>query len=710
MSAALLKRLRVMDRAELRFRAGAALRSRIGRARATLSAPSWRGQSLALTRDPRVRAAREALARGDVRDAHLALASHFATRHPVFPLDPRRLSALSARIRRQFPPDGVVECADRILDGRYDLLGYRNVAAGSPPDWHRDAVHDRRAPLAFWDSVPYLDPACGDHKITWEINRHQHFLTLGRAHALTGDDRYYAGFVRQLTDWMRANPPLLGTNWASMLELAFRCLSWTWALHFFAGAASSRDESPWTVDLLRALDRQLTHVEENLSRYFSPNTHLTGEALALYVAGRSLPELESSPRRQALGREILLEEAQRQVLPDGGHAERSAHYHHYSTDFYLLAANVARASADPQEPALRETARRQARFLRVIADDAGRLPLIGDDDGGQLWPSGSAPASDCRDTLAVAAVLLDEPALATGPLTELAYWQCGHRDDLEEFHPSDAGPSSTPLPDTGYYVSRNTRGDHLLFDCGPHGFLNGGHAHADALSIVLTVAGRPLLVDPGTATYTMEPDVRDRFRSTPMHNTVIVDGRSQSTPDGPFHWRTRTDSECTAWRSDQRQDYVEGRHHAFAPLVHARSVTAVHGRGWVVVDRILGNQPAAAAALWHFHPDWTLEAIDQNCARLRHVDGTPAVFATSVLLRQATRDGLDAFAPEYGRIEKGLCLESVFSGQAPFSLVAWIPADGTVEGAEQLASSVHPRWTRHECPSARNPGVLTCAV
>src|SRR4029077_4233897 len=126
-------------------------------------------------------------------------------------------------------------------------------------------------------------------------------------------------------------------NWASMLELGFRSLSWLWALAFFADDvhAGQPDGSPWIVDLLLALDRQLTQVERNLSYYFSPNTHLLGEALALYVAGRSLPELAASPRREAVGRRILVAEIGRQIAADGGHCERSAHYHRYTLDFYL---------------------------------------------------------------------------------------------------------------------------------------------------------------------------------------------------------------------------------------------------------------------------------------------------------------------------------------------------------------------------------------
>ncbi|MEI4926994.1 hypothetical protein Q8G50_31255, partial [Klebsiella pneumoniae] len=91
--------------------------------------------------------------------------------------------------------------------------------------------------------------------------------------------------------------PLVGINWASMLELGFRSLSWLWALNFFVDAKGN-DRAPWTVDLLLGLDRQLAHVERNLSYYFSPNTHLLGEALALYVCGRALPELTASARRE----------------------------------------------------------------------------------------------------------------------------------------------------------------------------------------------------------------------------------------------------------------------------------------------------------------------------------------------------------------------------------------------------------------------------
>ncbi len=707
-----------MDGEELRFRVTCELRKAAGRARFAIAKPRWRRGHLAAllapgAETPLLLQAQSSLRDADWESAHRTLASHFASRTPRFPLDPRTLDALRARITRRFP-DAAGDAsrrADRVLAGRYDLLGYRELEFGTPPAWHKDPVHDREASRGFWSAIPYLAPQSGDHKVIWEINRHQHWLTLARAHQLTGEARYYDEFVEQLEHWLAGNPPLQGINWASMLELGFRSLSWLWSLHFFAAAAvnDQSGRAPWIVDLLLALDRQLTHVEHNLSRYFSPNTHLTGEALALYVAGCALPELRASDRRVTIGRRVLLEEIDRQINADGGHAELSAHYHRYSTDFYLLAVLAARAADDDAAPAFEQAALRQAIYLRTLADDAGRLPLLGDDDGGQLFPICGRTSSDCRDTLAAASVILDEPGLAVSDVTEEVFWMCGALP-LEDMPRAPAPWRSAPLTDSGYCVSRTPSGDHLVFDAGRHGFLNGGHAHADALSLVLTIGGRPLLIDPGTATYTMDPAARDRFRSTAMHNTVALNGRSQSEPDGPFHWRSRANARLLVWQSRREFDYAEGIHDGYEPLLHARSVLAFHGVGWLVIDHVHENEPdlgddrdpgqVSADAFWHIHPDWSATDACGGSVSLRHRDGLVHALVSSSgleILSPKEAAGLDSYAPVYGRIEQATCLRGRVAGPLPRSFATFIPA-------VPLRSEATQRVSVSAVPVTRGPG------
>lgn len=687
MTRQVFNRLVAMQPQELRFRVLSEVRKLEGRVRAAAVAPEWRRSALlsALNTDIPVPAwspVREALEREDFRAAQRNLAHHFTTRPSAFPINARELQHLVPLILRVFPSarEQSVARAEQIFGGRYDLLGYRALQLGADPDWHTDPVHERRSPAAYWADVPFLDPASGDHKIIWELNRHQHWLALGRAYALSGDRRFYQCFVAQLESWLRASPPLTGINWASMLELAFRGLSWLWALEIFAGAANHENEEPWIVDLLLALDRQLTHIEQNLSRYFSPNTHLTGEALALYVAGSTLPELAASSRRASVGREVLIQEASRQIHSDGGHVELSSHYQRYSTDFYLLAARVARRAGDTAAEIFENAARVQAGYLRTICDQDGIRPPLGDDDGGQLFPMCGRPSQDCRPTLGAAAALLQDGALRVGPVLEEAYWLCGERAASV---PAEApSPASTAFPASGYYVSRTPSGDHLIVDAGPHGFLNGGHAHSDALALTLSVSGRPLLIDPGTATYTMDAEMRDRFRGTRMHNTVVLGGRAQSNPRGAFHWATRTTAEARVWRTAGDGDYVEGTHAAYLPCRHTRGVLSVHGVGWWVIDHILGpSTPVDFDAFWHLHPAWLASSIDRHAGRLTQGSDTLTLASSAPLTFLAPGESpLAVYSPDYGVVEPAPTAQSSTSVTPPATIATFIPATSTITG------------------------------
>lgn len=681
-----------MSGAELSWRARTAGRTLAQSVAVSLRAPRWERSSLGHILHPSMLDAdtHAAIARGDWGYMHDALARTMLSREPRFVLDPAAAGDVRAAVLARWPgaATDAANRADRILDGSYDVLGYRGLSftpQGKDVDWHFDPVHDRRAPRVAWARVPYLDPAYGDHKIIWEVNRHQHWLQLGRAFWLTRDRRYADGIDRLLESWLAANPPLLGINWASMLEIGFRTISWTWTMHALlegAGGKGQDEDRPWLVDMFVALERQLTHLEQNLSYYFSPNTHLTGEALALYVVGSALPELAASSRWAATGRRILLAEIDRQILADGGHAERSMHYQRYMLDFYLLALMTAVQTQDTVAlPRLRDAATRLAEFTRSVADEDGRLPLIGDDDGGMLWPIAGRECPDVRDSLALAATLLSRPDLTAWGIPEEVFWIAGRtaieRAPALEGQPADRRQiESRSLAETGYIVVRDNAGGHAVLDAGVHGYMNGGHAHADALALTLRLGNRPFLVDPGTSTYTMNPRLRDRMRSSMNHNTVIVDGRPQAIPAGPFHWRTRADARLQAWRHNPAFDWVEASHDGYAPIGHRRSLLRAGHAGWLVVDEILGEGRHQATAHWHFDPAWMLTSDGQGRLRARHVDGDVAWLlhdAGDIRLVHGDDDsGLGWFAPTYGTLLPTWTAVVTRDGDAPFASVTWV--------------------------------------
>jgi len=683
-----LARVVRMQPPELAWRARTTARIAVDRIRSAFKPPRWnRGALLrALADDGQLTPVRAALRARRWDQAHDAFCRYFI-RQParfVIALSARALRAAWIRERIPGASRDAARRADRLLNGDFDLLGHCGLRFGARPhqssaaetaiDWLYDPVSGRRLPGGFWAAIDYLDERGADHKVVWELNRHQHWLTLGRAFWLTGDPKYRAAFVRQLMSWIAANPPLMGANWSSMLELAFRTLSWTWALHLFTSPVQEA-EPPWVIDLLLALDRQLTQVERNLSRYFSPNTHLLGEALALYVTGCALPALRRSAARQHVGRRVLLDEIQRQIADDGGHCERSTHYHRYALDFYLLALAIARITGDSAEAAFAGAVTKLADAARILADDGGRLPHVGDDDGGLLFPMCGRSPDDVRDSLALSSALLARPDLQIGHTPEEALWQLDPRDEAaggDTRLSVTRSPASAALPATGYYVSRSEAGDHLLIDAGPHGYRNGGHAHADALSLTLTVRGTPFLIDPGTGCYTIDLATRDRFRTTASHNTLVIDERPQSVPAGPFHWAHTADGTALCWRTGDSFDYFEGAHDGYRPLEHRRHLLVMHGDLMVVLDLITGSGSHSAAAFWHVDPRWRVEVDGRRatCGRL-DAEAGPATIELMIADGQLesfvadSTTGLGWYSPVYGRIEPAPTVRITRHGTSP---------------------------------------------
>ena len=56
------------------------------------------------------------------------------------------------------------------------------LETGPAIEWSRDYAHGVAYPAVWFRRIPYLDFArVGDHKAIWELNRHQHLVTLAQA-------------------------------------------------------------------------------------------------------------------------------------------------------------------------------------------------------------------------------------------------------------------------------------------------------------------------------------------------------------------------------------------------------------------------------------------------------------------------------------------------------------------------------------------------
>jgi len=505
--------------------------------------------------------------------AATAPAPQIPTRQRLFPLlSERRELVETIKVRFPEQADALVGRADRAIEGRFDLLGYSDVTFGSPIDWRLEPVSGLKTGLEHWSTIDYLNPAvAGDKKLTWELNRHAHFVTLGQAYWITGQNRYASAFVEQATSWMDQNPLRLGINWASSLEVSLRSIAWLWALHLMADAPPVT--SKFVTRLLKCLIAHGRHVSAYLSHYFSANTHLTGEALGLVYLGTALADLSYARRWKLKGLSILLEQFPLHVRPDGVYFEQSTYYQRYTVDFYTHLALIARTTRLELPDELASRLALAIDHLMWITRPDGTSPLVGDDDGGRLIKLGERPPNDFRDTLASAAALFHrgdwKHVAGQAPVETL--WLLG-TDGLREYDGLTAvAPAQTgrAFVDGGYFVFRDgwdRTSSYAFIDCGPHGGAGFAHAHADALSFEFAARGTTWFVDPGTFTYTSDAGQRDWFRSSLAHNTTCVDQQTQSISDGTFKWARHANATAHEFISNDNFCYVEGSHDGYERL------------------------------------------------------------------------------------------------------------------------------------------------
>jgi hypothetical protein len=506
-------------------------------------------------------------------------------------------------LRQRFPGDCaalVRDATDSLLRHDFNLLGYRNLSFGDPIDWHFDPVWGRQSPHRHWSQIDPLDPeVVGDSKIVWELNRHQWIVQLAQAWALTGDDRYAQGCIDAIDGWLEANPPGTGINWASSLEVAMRLMSWSWTLVLLRDVPWLSGE--WLMKVLAAIWVHAEHVRRHLSFYFSPNTHLTAEALGLIYAGTLWPEFLYSARWRRCGTEILIAESERQIAADGVHFELSTCYHRYTIEIYLHFLLIAERNHITIPPVIADRVGRMVEFLLAVRQPDGSIPSIGDADGGALLPLTRRSPQDGRGVFALAAALFQRPefAWASEGLTPEVFWLlgAGRARTFESVDPAPPpGQASRVFPAGGYAIMRSgwDAGAHqMIVDVGQLGCpVSSGHGHADLLSVQCAVFGEPCLVDPGTYCYTPEVEWRDFFRSTAAHSTIVVDGRSQAEPTGPFGWDRRPQGRLREWHSTADLDFLDAESNAFLtlpdPVLHRRRVLFVKPRYWVIVDDLTG--------------------------------------------------------------------------------------------------------------------------
>ncbi len=471
-------------------------------------------------------------------------------------VDPAHIAALEMPRMRVQAESALIQ---RLIGGETFRLNADAAAIQAFEEKHRSV---------FFDVVKQL-PEDPDIRSVWEPARLQHAALLLLCDPPDGKARRAGKEI--VLRWIEANPYLRGPHYMSAMECGLRVPVFFYCLKAAPDLSDEEREA-----LLRAVFEHGWWIDKNLSLYASLGNHTVCECVGLVFAGAVFGRTAEGKRWIGRACGLLAQECRHQILDDGGPAEQSIAYHRFVLDLYWLVIGFLEANKLFDCVGLRERIVMGERFLIAIEGPGGELLPIGDSDDGHAVAPGAAPVR-------VAAQPPENPV--------------------------------TTFPDTGCTLVRGAGGLVLTFDHGPLGMAPlFNHGHADALSVTLSCAGKPILVDPGTYRYNGVPVWRRYFKSTRAHNTVTVDGEDQAVQETGFIWSRPYNSRLLHLKSGAGWVIMRGSHDGYrrlsSPLIHERTVFIEGDYKIVVQDRFHGSGHHDFEINFHLHPEVVVEAAD----------------------------------------------------------------------------------------------------
>jgi len=450
--------------------------------------------------------------------------------------------ALAEYARHNFPDecDEAIQNADDVAAQRFQF----NLRWDMERTWEY---------IEFEDDIDWLYQPGNDPEWVYAFNRMAFWVCLGKAYALTRDEKYAQAFVKQLRHWVNTVRQTDEKAWRS-IEVGLRLDYWLKAVRYFASSPALTDE---VVDLFC---KSIEEHAEFLMGVWNPYNLISNWGVlanhGLFMAGVMLPKSERADAYVAEAARRLSLEMQMQVYRDGTHWEQSPMYHNEVLMCYLDVLTLAKRNHIPLPENIERQARDMCHFGLYSAKPDHHEISMGDSDN-----------VDQRDLLTRGAALFSDGVLKSRAYDKPDFdsmWDMGEIgiETYQNLAASLPPETDKAFPDSNNYYFRNSWAESatfLHFHCGT---LGAGHGHSDKLHIDLFSQGEDILVDAGRYTYVFGED-RIRYKETRAHNVLMADEKDFYICKDSWECSDLTRGVNQKFFSNNRYGYAEGGHLAY---------------------------------------------------------------------------------------------------------------------------------------------------
>ncbi len=460
--------------------------------------------------------------------------------------------------------DFITDNLTKIYNQEFGFLGM-NPKKIQTINWHQDIKTGY-----IWPNLFYLDlrekiinfyNKGRDIKMVWEMSRFQYLTTLALGFYKTNEEKYFNKWQGFIIDWIEQNPVYYGPNWLNAMEVAIRICNWIFSFEIInlkLKESNLRFKKEFLIKFLSSLIEHGKFIYGNLEYAPVRSNHYLSDLAGLIYLGIIFPELKESQKWLKRGLKGLEEEMQHQVYNDGVDYELSIPYHRFVTEIFLWTGWLCKINNQKLDSVFWDRLEKMVEFSKWYIKPNNLAPQIGDNDNGRLH--------------IIFEDFYQEEQNNHFALLKLYNYVFDKKDKEDDFY---GGKSFTKA---GFYIIKEQG---FYFITGRHKCCygkGGSHVHNDILSFELSFFGEDFVIDPGTYTYTANLKERNRFRSTQMHNTIMIDQQEQNDfPQDPFYINQQAEFKVNQWAVNNKEYLLEAEHNGYNKLRHP----VIHNRLFV---------------------------------------------------------------------------------------------------------------------------------
>lgn len=447
-------------------------------------------------------------------------------------------------------------------------------------------------PYQFEGKVDWFSNHAPNNYREWnfQLNRHPEFKLLAHHYKETGDEADAEAFAALFDSWVKqvlvpkkeeAEP--VPPGWRT-IECGIRMgANWPYTLFAFYKSPAFTDDL--LIDWYKSV---WEHGDYLRRKHRNRGNWLIMEMNGLGQIGILYPEFKQSGQWLLYAMDMLTQELDRQVYPDGFQYELSTGYHYVVINNYMRFIKTAKAFGVQVQERLPEKLLYMLEVYRKVMEPDGFTPDI--NDGGRRA---------VRQLMEEVLPYLNEDTSCNTP-------------DYQ----------SVAMEYAGIMIFRDGWTEDCtwaLLDAGPFGT---GHQHEDKLNLLIHAGRKEIVTECGNYAYDGS-EMRQYALSTRSHNTIRVDGTDQNRR-ATYRWNDEdisrkadmeygigTDMEWAA--GSYKEGYGE---HADKSVIHHRTVLFIKRNifnlapFFLVVDRMYANEKHHYEMLWHLNAE---EVIVHDC-------------------------------------------------------------------------------------------------